>query len=145
MSVRQAVHLHIARTTFERDSDSRPKMQKVADAALRSAFGATLVFARRGRIVGRSVRARGRCQYPTPEVYLVLNQIFLGNMAPGEHLCFDLVVRVKEQPRPNWYLSSGHHEVNAPIVASYVDGDVGHNLPVNLANCSGVNSRSTLP
>jgi hypothetical protein len=28
----------------------------------------------------------------------------------------------------------GHDEVDAPIVASYVDGDVGHNLPVNLAN-----------
>ena len=82
---------------------------------------------------------------PTPKVYLVLGQTFLSNLAPGKNLRFDLVVRIKEEPGPDRYLSDGHDEVDAPIVASYVNGNVGHNLPVSLANCSGVNSRSMFP
>src|SRR6266851_1855123 len=66
-------------------------------------------------------------------------------MAPGENLCFDLIVRFEEQPRPDGCLGGGHDEVDTPIGASDVDGHVGHNLPASLAYCSGVNSKSTLP
>jgi hypothetical protein len=46
-----------------------------------------------------------------------LRRIVLGLTERGVHIVFDLIVRIKEQPRPDGYLGGGHDEVDAPIVA----------------------------